>query len=365
MKVLIAPDSFKGTATAAEVAEALAAGWNAVRGSDETVTLPQADGGEGTLAAVAASGAWNRRQITVDGPDGRPVTATWLHGTDGRAVVELAESSGIALMAQLDPWRAGTRGLGQVIGAALRAGARSIQVGLGGSAGTDGGAGVLIALGIKAFDSRGIPIADGAYGLCDVDRVEVDGLAPLPPGGVEILVDTTAPLAGPQGAAAVFGPQKGARPADIARLDDGLQRWCRALHAAGLPADPDSAGAGAAGGVGFGLMAWGARAASGSERIASITGLKDQLAQADLLLTGEGRFDGTSWTGKLVGHLLGAAESAGVPAVVVAGQVSAGAGVPTVSLTELAGSPDAAMADPRRWLYAAGSAAARNVSSVT
>lgn len=362
MRILIAPDSFKGTATAIEVAEALAAGWKAVRGNDDISTLPQADGGEGTLSAVAASAAWRWRQTVVDGPAGRPVLARWLLDAGGpqpRALVELAESSGIALMPRLDPWRADSRGLGQVIDAALREGVRSIQVGLGGSASTDGGAGALMALGLKAFDRHGVPVGAGAHGLREVDRVEVDGLAPLPPGGVEILVDTAAPLAGPRGAAAVFGPQKGARPADVARLDDGLLRWCRVLRAAGLHADPDSPGAGAAGGVGFGLMAWGARAVSGSERIASITGLKSQLARADLLLTGEGRFDGTSWTGKLVGHLLAAAGQAGVPAVVVAGQVSAGAGVPTVSLSELAGSPDAAMADPRRWLYAAGSAVAR------
>lgn len=359
MKVLIAPDSFKGTATAAEVAEALAAGWNAVRDSDDVLTLPQADGGEGTLAAVAASGSWSRQQTVVDGPDGRPVMATWLLGTEDRAVVELAESSGIALMPQLDPWRAGTRGLGQVIDAALQAGARSIQVGLGGSASTDGGAGVLIALGLKAFDSRGVPIDDGAHGLRDVTRVEVDGLAPLPSGGVEILVDTTAPLIGPHGAAAVFGPQKGARCAEVGRFDEGLLRWSRVLAAAGMVADPTSASTGAAGGVGFGLMAWGASAESGSERIASITGLYEEKQQADLLITGEGRFDGTSWTGKLVGHLLSAAEKAGVPAVVVAGQVSAGAGVPIISLSEMAESPAAAMADVRRWLHAAGSAAAR------
>ncbi|MGW0158281.1 glycerate kinase [Mycobacterium sp. NPDC003323] len=361
MKILIAPDSFKGTASAAEVAEALAAGWKAVRGNDEIVVLPQADGGEGTLAAVAATGTWRRRQTMVDGPDGRPVMARWLLGDDDRALVELAESSGIALMSRLDPWRAGTRGLGQVLDEALRTGVRSVQIALGGSASTDGGAGALMALGLKAFDCRGVPIGEGAAGLRDVARVDADGLAPLPPGGVEILVDTAAPLVGRDGAAAVFGPQKGAQPADIAALDDGLTRWARALAAAGLSADPDRPGAGAAGGVGFGLMAWGAHAASGSERIASLTGLNEQLASADLLVTGEGRFDGTSWTGKLVGHLLGTAERAGVPAMVIAGQVVAGAGVPTLSLSDLAGSADAAMADPRRWLHAAGSAAARGL----
>ncbi len=362
MRVLIAPDSFKGTVTAIEVAEALAAGWKAVRDNDDIVRLPQADGGEGTLSAIAASASWQWHQTVVDGPDGGAVPARWLLDTSGpqpRAMVELAESSGIALMPRLDPWRAGTRGLGQVIDAAVRAGARSVQVGLGGSASTDGGAGALMALGLRAFDTHGDPIGAGAAGLRDVDRVEVDGLAPLPPGGVEILVDTGAPLTGPHGAAAVFGPQKGAGPADIAMLDEGLLRWSRALRAAGLHADPAGPGAGAAGGAGFGLLAWGATAVSGSERIATITGLVDQLPHADLLITGEGRFDGTSWTGKLVGHLLTAADRVGVPTLVVAGQVTTETDGSTLSLTELAGSADAAMTDPRRWLQAAGSVAAR------
>lgn len=359
MRVLIAPDSFKGSAGAAEVAGALAAGWSSVRGDDEVRLLPQADGGEGTLDAAVASGSWRWRQTKVDGPDGLPVWARWLLDDHGRALVELAESSGIALMPRLDPWHAGTRGLGQVIDAALCAGARSVQVGLGSSASTDGGAGMLTALGLKAFDSQGVPIVEGASGLRNVHRVAIDALAAPPAGGVEILVDTAAPLTGRHGAAAVFGPQKGAAAGDIARLDEGLSRWARALQAAGLHADPNCAGAGAAGGVGFGLLAWGARAVSGSQRIAEITGLADQLAAADVILTGEGRFDGTSWTGKLVGHVLAAAARADVSALVVAGQVADRVGVPAISLTDLAGSADAAMADPRRWLHAAGSAAAR------
>ena len=183
MRILVAPDSFKGTAAAIEVAEALAAGWKAVRGNDDIVLLPQADGGEGTLSAVAASASWQWHQTVVDGPDGGTVSARWLLDCGGRhprAVVELAESSGIALMSRLDPWRADSRGLGQVIGAALRAGAWSVQVGLGGSASTDGGAGALMALGLKAFDSYGHPMGAGASGLRDVDRVEVDGLTLRP-----------------------------------------------------------------------------------------------------------------------------------------------------------------------------------------
>lgn len=361
MKVLIAPDSFKGSASAAEVAAALAHGWRSMRGDDEIVLLPQADGGEGTLEAIATAGAWHWRQREVHGPDGRRVPARWLLDDDGRAVVELAESSGIALLPRLDPWRADSRGLGEVIAAALAAGARSVQVGLGGSASTDGGAGVLMALGLKAFDDGGNPIGVGARGLAELAHVDAEGLAALPPGGVELLADTEAPLYGPRGAAAVFGPQKGATPEDIAGLDSGLRRWAQALSAAGLAADPEQPGAGAAGGVGFGLLAWGATTTSGSQRIAALTGLPRHLADADVVVTGEGRFDDTSLGGKLVGHVLAAAEQAGTAAVVVAGQVAAQCTVPTVSLTELAGSGDAAIGDPLRWLHAAGAVAAQRV----
>jgi glycerate 2-kinase len=367
VRVLIAPDSFKGSASAAEVATALAEGWRTVRADDDVIAVPQADGGEGTLAAVAASGSWRWQRTDVDGPDGRRVSARWLLGHDGQhAVIELAEPSGIALLARLDPWRADTRGLGQVVDAALGAGAQSVQIGLGGSAGTDGGAGALMALGLKAFDTAGQSIGPGAHGLRTIAHVEVDGLAPLPSAGAELLVDTAAPLYGPQGAAAVFGPQKfgtphGASADDIARLDLGLMRWATVLNSAGLHCDPSAAGAGAAGGTGFGLMAWGATASSGAQRIAALTGLDEQLTTADLVLTGEGRFDDTSWTGKLVGHVLAAAARAGVPAAVIAGQVASECATTTVSLAELARSPEAAMADPLRWLRAAGAVVAQGV----
>jgi len=363
VKVLIAPDSFKGTASATEVAETLGRGWSAVRAGDDVVALPQADGGEGTCAAVAASGEWRWHQTEVDGPDGRRVLARWLFDRDGqRAVIELAEPSGIALLDRLDPWRADTRGLGQVIGAALSAGARSLQIGLGGSASTDGGAGALMALGLRAFDASGRPVSPGAHGLRTVTEVDTGGLAPLPPGGVQLLVDTAAPLHGPQGAAAVFGPQKGATPADVEQLDDGLTRWARILNAAGLHADADAPGAGAAGGAGFGLMSWGATATSGAQRISELTGLDDHLRTADLVLTGEGRLDDTSWTGKLVGHVLDAAARHGLPALVVAGQVAGRCPVPALSLSDIARSAAAATADPLRWLQAAGSAAAQRLT---
>ncbi len=361
MKILIAPDSFKGSASATQVAAALAEGWRSVRADDNLVTLPQADGGEGTLEAIAGSANWQWRQTQVCGPHGRPVSARWLLHDDGRAVAELAESSGIALMPRLDPWGATSRGLGEVIAAALAAGATSVQVGLGGSASTDGGAGLLMALGLEAFDARGNPIGDGARGLAEMKHIDPVGLPPLPRDGVEILVDTEAPLYGPRGAAAVFGPQKGATAEDISSLDEGLRRWARLLAEAGFAADPEQPGAGAAGGAGFGLLAWGAQAVSGSQRIGALTGLHEQLSAADVVVTGEGRFDDTSLGGKLVGHVLSAARGADVAAVVVAGQVATTADVSTVSLTELAGTAEAAIGDPLRWLRAAGAVAAQRV----
>jgi len=340
MRVVISPDSFKGSITAGDAAAAIAAGWRAVRPIDEVVLLPQADGGEGTLDAVADAipDAVLRPVVGVTGPDGAPVDAAWLELPDGTAVIELARSSGLALMRPLNALAATTRGLGEVIAAALDAGARDLVIGLGGSASTDGGAGALEALG----DRR-------------------------PPGTVTLLTDVTAPLLGPDGAAAVFGPQKGATPADVEVLERRMRDWAARYRGA----DPDTPGAGAAGGTAFGfLAAWGARIVPGAAAIADLTGLTAALPDADVLVTGEGRFDATSLTGKVVGHALRAAQDAGVARVVViAGQVAidvpplAGATRASVSLSDLAGSTDAALADPDRWLRRAGEVAAAQLEA--
>lgn len=335
MRVVIAPDSFKGSIAARDAATAIAAGWRTVRPGDELVLLPQADGGEGTLAAIAAAtpDAVLHSVEQVSGPDGRPVDAVWLMLPGGTAVVELAQSSGLALMPQLDALGATTRGLGELIATALDAGARDLVIGLGGSASTDGGAGAL-----EALDGR------------------------RPPGAVTLLTDVTAPLLGPAGAAAVFGPQKGATPADIDLLEDRMREWAVRFPAA----DPDAPGAGAAGGTAFGfLAAWGARIEPGAAAIADLTGLTSALGDADVLITGEGRFDATSLSGKVVGHALRAAEAATVARVIaIAGQVAiampslAGATTASLSLSDLAGSTEVALADPAAWLTRAGAEAA-------
>lgn len=353
--VVIAPDSFKGSLSAREVAEAIAAGWRAVRPGDELVLVPQADGGEGTLDAVEASvpGAVRCSAGSVTGPDGRPTPGEWLQLPDGTAVVELAQPSGLPLMRELDAFGATTRGLGQVIRAALEAGATSLVIGLGGSASTDAAAGALAELGLVLLDEQGELVADGGRGLADVVDVHRDALIPPPAGGVTLLTDVTAPLLGPAGAAAVFGPQKGATPAQVAQLDAALAHLAELLGG-----DPDAAGSGAAGGAGYGFATvWGATIVSGADRLAELSGLRAAIDRADVVLTGEGRFDEQSLTGKVVGSILALGATG-----VIAGQVTAPTGVWTASLTDLAGSAEASMADPARWLRVAGANAARDLS---
>lgn len=359
MRIIVAPDSFKGSITAHGAARALSEGWLSVRLDDDVTVLPQADGGEGTLDAIAASvpDARLRDAGSVTGPDGRPTRGEWLQLPDGTAVVELAQTSGLPLMQALDPRGATTRGLGEVIASALDAGAARLIVGLGGSASTDGGAGALAALGLRLLDAEGRELPDGGAALASLARVDASRLRPPPPRGVRVLTDVTAPLLGPRGAAAVFGPQKGATPDDVAHLDAAL-----ATFAAQLTADPTlplRPGSGAAGGAGFGFLgAWGAVIEAGSAAIGAMTGLDAAVASADLVITGEGRFDATSLTGKVVGHVL---ELAGARALVVAGVLGADPGVRSVALAGVAGSVGSALAEPERWLRVAGAELAREV----
>ena len=362
MRVLFAPDSFKGTIGSIDAATALRDGWASIRGLDDLMLFPQADGGEGTLEVLATCSPGSRWSVVLEvaGPDGLPVDARWLTLADGRAVVELAESSGIASMRALDPLGASTRGAGEVIAATK---ANRLSIALGGSASTDGGLGVLRALGLRVLDISGADVLEGGAGLIAAARVEMSGLREVST-DVELLTDTTAVLCGPGGAAHVFSSQKGAGTADIEVLDAALARWAELLADAGLFADPKLSGVGAAGGTAFGLCAWGAHIAPGAERMSVLTGLTAAIPSADLVVTGEGKFDRTSVTGKLVGHVLSECVGASVPVIVVAGTVDAGvldsdAEVASVSLTELAGGQDAAMANPTHWLFEAGRTCAR------
>ena len=357
LNIVIAPDSFKGSLGALEAAEAIAAGWSSARPGDVLTLIPQADGGEGTLDAIMAAvpGALRRDAGPVTGADGWPTPGHWLELPDGTAVVELAQMCGLPLMARLDPLGASTVGLGEVIRIALAAGASRLVIGLGGSASTDAAAGALAALGLRGD----APLAAGGGTLGALGSLDRSQLAAPPPGGVVLLTDVAAPLLGPTGAAAVFGPQKGATPADIALLDAGLAHF-----AALLGGDPSLPGTGAAGGAAYGFAtAWAARIEPGADYLSTLTGVREAVTRADVLITGEGRFDATSSTGKLTGSLIALAGEHGVRVAVIAGQLavpplgSDGSPLVAVSLADLAGSVDSALEDPKRWLRAAGVAA--------
>lgn len=328
LRVVIAPDSFKGSATAHEVAEAIAEGWRSVRPDDRLMLIPQADGGEGTLDAVAAAvpGSVRHPVGMVTGPDGQPTPGEWLELPDGTGFVELAQMSGLPLMRELDPMGATSRGLGEVLAHVLDTGVPRLLVGLGGSASTDGGMPVLDALGART----------------------------PPPGGAVLLTDVRAPLFGPEGAAAVFAPQKGATPEQVAELDQRLR-----LVADRLGADPSEPGVGAAGGVAYGLRAWGAEIRSGFEFLATLTQLRQEIASADLVITGEGRFDEQSLQGKVVGQIFAMAAETNNPVALIAGQITAAPNCWHVALEDLAGIAESAKTEPSQWLRDAGRAAAQ------
>lgn len=354
LAVVIAPDSFKGSLDAAAVAAAIAEGWRQHRGHDELTLLPQADGGEGTVDAVAAArpGSVRHWVDAVVGPDLRSVRACWLELPDATAVVELAQSSGLPLMAHLDPLGATTLGLGQLIDAALDHGARRVLVGLGGSASTDGGSGALSALGMSLLDADGHLLPPGGASLARLSAVRG---TPRAPAELFLLTDVSSPLLGPGGAAHVFGPQKGASPAQVEVLEQALARFADVL---GGP--HDQPGMGAAGGCGYGLAAGlGGTIVGGAAYLSELTGYDDVVTTADVVLSGEGRFDATSLSGKVVGHVLELATRPEVRRGVIAGQVAVDVpGLWTQSLLELAGSVPAAMAEPTRWLVEAGRIAA-------
>lgn len=319
--VLIAPDSFKGSLTSVEVARALAAGWTRARPRDQVLLVPLADGGEGTTVAVEAAGGWVWRVDDATDPIGRAIPARWLESSDGtRAIVELAAASGLSRLAttEFDPIGATTRGTGELLLAALDAGVRDITLGIGGSATNDGGAGILRALGALISDAADDPAV-----------VDLTGLDPrLADTRLRIACDVSNPLLGARGAAATYGPQKGATPEDVAELDRRLDRYADALEAAAGRRERDTPGAGAAGGTGFGLLCLRDRLASlelipGIDVVMAAADFDGKLARAGLVITGEGRIDAQTAFGKTALGVARRAAEAGVACIAVGGGVEA------------------------------------------
>ncbi len=356
-RVVLAPDSFKGTISAVDAAYALAAGWASVEPNAQFVYRPMADGGEGTVAAFAAAiDGSTLMPITVRGPANSPVDAAWLLLPDGTAVIDLASTSGIELLDQLRPWDSNTTGLGQAIATALDGGATRLIVGIGSSASTDGGTGMLAALGARFLDAAGSDVAPGARGLAAITTVDLSVLRAAP--DVRVLIDVTNPLTGPNGAAAVFGPQKGLESHEITAVDRDLARLANLLEF-----DAMTPGTGAAGGAGGALLAWGATLTPGAAAVAEITGVADALAEADVVLTGEGSYDAQSGNGKVPAFVASLASKLGVSPMLAAGRIADGADITSftsaVSLTALAGSTARAITEPEHSLRRAGAALAR------
>lgn len=327
MRVLVAPDKFKGTLSAAEAAEAISTGWRRADPRAELDEAPLADGGEGTLDAMLAALGGTRFSARVTGPLGDPAMADYgvvAERDGGLGIVEMARASGLQLVpaAGRDAKRATTRGTGELILEACGRGVAEVVVCIGGSATNDGGAGMAQALGVRLLDDQGRDLPPGGAALVGLARIDLSGLDPRV-GRTRFLVatDVDNPLIGPHGASAVYGPQKGASPEDVLLLDRALGHLAAVIHR-DLGIDLRSTpGAGAAGGLGAGLMAFlGAHLRPGVEVVMEAVGLRERLAGADLLVTGEGSFDRQSLHGKAPAGAMGAAAEAGVPVVIVCGQ---------------------------------------------
>ncbi|WP_369745524.1 glycerate kinase [Paenarthrobacter sp. AMU7] len=327
MRIVIATDKFKGSLSASEAVQSLGRGIKAALPDTVIEEIPIADGGEGTLDAAVAAGFTKHFEM-VSGPTGLPVRAAYAT-RDHEAVIELAQASGLALLPgnTFDPLGSTTFGTGQLIRAALARGCTRVIIGAGGSAGTDGGAGLLVALGAEFLDADGKPVARGGAALAHIARVKLDGLDKHVRSARFVLAsDVDNPLLGPRGAASVFGPQKGANEQDVQQLDRALAHFAHVLGTAIGPSASQAiraAGSGSAGGVGFGLMAaLAAHRESGVELVHHLTNFQDRLAGADLLISGEGRLDHQSLGGKAAVGTAQAAMARGIPVIAVCGSTN-------------------------------------------
>jgi glycerate kinase len=329
LRVVVAPAPFKGALGPADAAAAIAMGVRLA--GHEAIEVPVADGGEGTMDALVAAAGGRVMSVPARDPLGRPITAAFGLLPDGTAVVELAQASGYERLsdAERDPETTSTLGTGDLIRAALAAGATRLIVGVGGSATTDGGMGIAIALGARVCDASGAELVGTGADLARVASVDLSGLDPRLAGfSIEVACDVTSPLVGPEGSAQVFGPQKGATPDAVLRLDAGLANLARVLVAQGLPDVAHLPRAGAAGGAAGGMAAMlGASLIDGGTRITAAAGLAAALVNADLCITGEGRLDAQTLTGKAPAAVAAACSAAGVPCVGVFGQVDVPPGI--------------------------------------
>ncbi|MDQ6650113.1 MAG: glycerate kinase [Actinomycetota bacterium] len=373
MRVLLAPDSFGGTLSAVEAAAAMAAGWAAAAPGDQLEQVPVSDGGPGFLGVLSSTLAGVPMAARVQDPLGRPVAASVLMVGD-TAYVESAQACGLHHLSpqERDPLRTSTYGVGELLRTALSGGARRIVVGLGGSGTNDGGAGALTALGLRHLDEAGVELEPGGAALARLDRTDRSELDPRL-ASVELVLasDVDNPLLGPVGASAVFGPQKGASAAGVGALDAALGRFATVHQRDGalgfdLASEP---GAGAAGGLGAGLMVLGGHRVAGIATVLRALGLAARVATADLVVTGEGSFDWQSLRGKVVSGVAAAAMEQGVPCLVIAGQVAVGrremgaAGVSAAyAVADAAGSVEAALARPAEELAALAAQVAREWS---
>ncbi|GAA2242348.1 glycerate kinase [Streptomyces amakusaensis] len=325
MRVVIAPDSFKGSLPATAVCAAIEEGVRRALPDADVVRVPMADGGEGTLDCIRGATGGEEIGLTVAGPLRWPVRARYLLSADSRsAVIELASASGLPLLAGgTDALRADTTGTGELIADAVRRGARDVLVCIGGSASTDGGSGLMRALGVRFEAADGTELPPGGVHLADLERIDTSGVdAAVGETRFKIACDVTNPLVGPEGAAAVFGPQKGATPEEVVRLDHALNRFGDVLARDFGVRVHDLPGAGAAGGTCGGMVAiLGAEPVRGCELVAETVGLPAALDGADLVITGEGRLDRQSAAGKVVSQVARLAKERGVPALALAGEI--------------------------------------------
>ena len=325
MRVVIAPDSFKGSATSQQVAAAIAAGLRRIDDSVDTVTIPMADGGEGTVEAMIGILGGQLIETVVRDPLDRPVTAAYAWVPDRRlAVVEMAAASGLPLLGDaLDPAEASTYGTGELIRDALDRGAETVILGLGGSATVDAGTGLMAALGARFLDAAGQPLRGSGGYLGRVARIDLTDLDPrLRSLGITIASDVSSPLLGAGGAVHVFGPQKGVTEDRLAAFEDAMAQFAQVVVETSGFDHRDSAGSGAAGGTGFLLRSFlNITFRDGFSLISEIADLKARIAEADLAITGEGRLDAQSLVGKVPVNIARMGQAAGVPVVAFAGRI--------------------------------------------